>query len=170
MRREREKERGAEWEKGGGRRGALDANWRETASGANANAKVKKEEDASIPGFHPYLGLPHRLGGHGPHLREDVRVVRAALRVPRRRHEDLVAPERGVAAQVACESKRLENRRSHFIGRVEGQAQGLRPCAFKRMGQLDLTCTAPPRSSAPRAPAHSTRSAAPPPRGSSARW
>ncbi len=53
-----EEERGGEREKGGGRRGALDANWRETASGANANAKVKKEEDAIPTSPQPTDELP----------------------------------------------------------------------------------------------------------------
>jgi hypothetical protein len=56
---------------------------------------------------------------------------------------------RGVAVQAAFESKGLKTG-DHFIGRVKGQAQGLRPGGFK----LRVNCVQrvqPRRGPAPRA-------------------
>jgi hypothetical protein len=42
------------------------------------------------------------------------------------------------------ESKGLKKTGDHFVGRLKGQAQGLRPGGFKLWASLDLTGTAPP--------------------------
>jgi hypothetical protein len=53
-----------------------------------------------------------------------------------------IASHPGVAVQVAFESKRLRTG-DHFIGRLKGQAQGLRTGAFKLWVKPDSTCTQP---------------------------
>ena len=58
------------------------------------------------------LGLPVRLVRHGPHLREDVRVVRARRVVPRAGDEDLIAPKhRASPGAVLRVHARLANHR-----------------------------------------------------------